>query len=103
MEINPILQNVLAPPVLFFLIGAISVLFKSDLEIPAPLPKLFSLYLLLAIGFKGGIEIQKSGFTNQVLPTLSAAILMSLVIPQGLQKWSLLLDNYSMEQNASSC
>jgi len=51
MEINPILQNVLAPPVLFFLIGAISVFFKSDLEIPAPLPKLFSLYLLLAIGF----------------------------------------------------
>ena len=81
MEINPILQNLLAPPVLFFLIGAISVLFKSDLEIPAPLPKLFSLYLLLAIGFKGGIEIQKSGFTDQVLPTLSAAILMSLVIP----------------------
>jgi len=81
MEISPILQNVLAPPVLFFLIGAISVLFKSDLEIPAPLPKLFSLYLLLAIGFKGGIEIQKSGFTDQVLPTLSAAILMSLVIP----------------------
>ena len=81
MEISTILQNVLAPPVLFFLIGAISVLFKSDLEIPAPLPKLFSLYLLLAIGFKGGIEIQKSGFTDQVLPTLSAAILMSLLIP----------------------
>ena len=81
MEISPILQNLLAPPVLFFLIGAISVLFKSDLEIPAPLPKLFSLYLLLAIGFKGGIEIQKSGFTDQVLPTLSAAILMSLLIP----------------------
>ena len=81
MEINPILQNLLAPPVLFFLIGAISIFFKSDLEIPAPLPKLFSLYLLLAIGFKGGIEIQKSGFTDQVLPTLGAAILMSLIIP----------------------
>ena len=81
MEVNPILQNVLAPPVLFFLIGAIAVFFKSDLEIPAPLPKLFSLYLLLAIGFRGGIEIQKSGLTDQVLPTLSAAILMSLIIP----------------------
>ena len=82
MEINPILQNVLAPPVLFFLIGAISVLFKSDLEIPAPLPKLFSLYLLLAIGFKGGIGIQNSGvLNNQVLLTLSAAVLMSLFIP----------------------
>ena len=81
MEVNPILQNVLAPPVLFFLIGAIAVFFKSDLEIPAPLPKLFSLYLLLAIGFRGGIEIQKSGFTDQVLPTLGAAIIMSLIIP----------------------
>ena len=81
MEVNPILQNVIAPPVLFFLIGAISVFFKSDLEIPAPLPKLFSLYLLLAIGFRGGIEIQKYGFSDQVVPTLGAAILMSLVIP----------------------
>ena len=85
MAVNPILQNVLAPPVLFFLIGAIAVFFKSDLEIPAPLPKLFSLYLLLAIGFRGGIEIQneiqKSGLSDQVLPTLSAAIFMSLIIP----------------------
>ena len=63
MEINPILQNVLAPPVLFFLIGAISVLIKSDLEIPAPLPKLFSLYLLLAIGFKA------VSYTHLTLPT----------------------------------
>tara|TARA_B100000945_G_scaffold223844_1_gene180872 strand:+ start:98 stop:1096 length:999 start_codon:yes stop_codon:yes gene_type:complete len=81
MEFSLLIQNVFAPPVLFFFIGAISVFFKSDLEIPAPLPKLFSLYLLLAIGFKGGIEIQKSGFNDQVLPTLSAAILMSLIIP----------------------
>ena len=66
----------------FFFIGVIAVLCKSDLEIPAPLPKLFSLYLLLAIGFKGGIGIQKSGiFNDQVLLTLSAAVLMSLLIP----------------------
>ena len=62
MEVNPILQNVLAPPVLFFLIGAISVFFKSDLEIPAPLPKLFSLYLVLAIGFRGGMKYRRVGF-----------------------------------------
>ena len=80
MEINLILQNILAPPALFFLMGAVSVIFKSDLEIPAPLPKLFSLYLLLSIGFKGGIELQKSGFTDLVLPTLGAAIMMSLII-----------------------
>ncbi len=82
MELNLLLQNIFAPTVLFFFIGVIAVLCKSDLEIPAPLPKLFSLYLLLAIGFKGGIGIQKSGiFDNQVLLTLSAAVVMSLVIP----------------------
>ena len=81
MELSLLFQNVFAPPVLFFFVGGISVFCKSDLEIPAPLPKLFSLYLLLAIGFRGGIEIQKSGLSDPVLPTLSAAILMSLIIP----------------------
>ena len=82
MELSLLIQNVFAPPVLFFFIGTLSVLFRSDLEIPAPLPKLFSLYLLLAIGFKGGLEIQKSGvFNDQVVLTLSAAVLMSLIIP----------------------
>ena len=82
MELSLLLQNIFAPTILFFFIGVIAVFCKSDLVIPAPLPKLFSLYLLLAIGFKGGIGIQKSGcFTDQVLLTLSAAVLMSLIIP----------------------
>ena len=81
METNLILQNVLSPPILFFFLGTIAVVLRSDLEIPAPLPKLFSLYLLLAIGFKGGIELEKSGFTGQVIPTVGAAIFMSLLIP----------------------
>tara|TARA_Y100001968_G_scaffold297456_1_gene306487 strand:- start:81690 stop:82685 length:996 start_codon:yes stop_codon:yes gene_type:complete len=81
MEANLILQNVLSPPILFFFLGTLAVALRSNLEIPAPLPKLFSLYLLLAIGFKGGIELQKSGFSGQVIPTVSAAIFMSLLIP----------------------
>ncbi len=81
MEPSLILQNVLTPPVLFFFLGVIAVFAKSDLEIPAPLPKLFSLYLLLAIGFKGGTELQLSGLGGQVIPTVGAAILMSSVIP----------------------
>ena len=55
MNTSLVLQNVLTPPVLFFFLGALAVLLKSNLEIPSPLPKLFSLYLLLAIGFKGGL------------------------------------------------
>ncbi len=81
METSLILQNVLTPPVLFFFLGTFAVVVKSDLEIPAPLPKLFSLYLLLAIGFKGGLELERSGFEGQVIPTVLAAIFMSLLIP----------------------
>ncbi len=81
MDTSLILQNVLTPPVLFFFLGTIAVALRSDLEIPAPLPKLFSFYLLLAIGFKGGLELQSSGFGIQVLQTIFAAILMSLILP----------------------
>ena len=81
MNTSLLLQNVLTPPVLFFFLGALAVLLKSNLEIPSPLPKLFSLYLLLAIGFKGGLELDQSGFGGPVIPTVLAAIVMSLLIP----------------------
>ena len=81
MDSSLILQNLLSPPVLFFFLGVIAVLVGSDLEIPSPLPKLFSLYLLLAIGFKGGLELQHSGLGGQVLPTMAAAVGMSLLVP----------------------
>ncbi|MCP9849278.1 sodium-dependent bicarbonate transport family permease [Cyanobium sp. Morenito 9A2] len=81
MDTSLVLQNLLSPPVLFFFLGVLAVLLGSDLDIPSPLPKLFSLYLLLAIGFKGGLELQHSGLAGQVLPTISAAVLMSLAVP----------------------
>jgi hypothetical protein len=81
MQTTLVLQNLLSAPVLFFFLGILAVLLGSDLEIPSPLPKLFSLYLLLAIGFKGGVELSESGFGQMVLLTLAAAVLMSLVVP----------------------
>lgn len=81
MDASLIISNILNPPVLFFFLGMIAVFVKSDLEIPAPVPKLFSLYLLLAIGFKGGVELVKSGITQEVVLTLIAAILMACFVP----------------------
>jgi uncharacterized protein len=81
MEFSLILSNILNPPILFFFVGMIAVWVKSDLEIPQPLPKLFSLYLLFAIGFKGGHEIVESGFTSEVGATLLAAVLMACIVP----------------------
>ena len=81
MQSGLILQNLLSAPVLFFFLGILAVLAGSDLEIPSPLPKLFSLYLLLAIGFKGGVELAHSGLTPLVLVTIGAAVAMSLLLP----------------------
>ncbi|MGB3189246.1 MAG: sodium-dependent bicarbonate transport family permease [Limnoraphis sp.] len=81
MNASLILSNILNPPVLFFFIGMSAVFLKSDLEIPPPIPKLFSLYLLFAIGFKGGHEIHESGFNLEITLTLLAAILVAAIIP----------------------
>jgi hypothetical protein len=81
MNAELILSNILNPPVLFFFLGMIAYGLKSDLEVPQPLPKLFSLYLLLSIGFKGGVELNHSGLTQQVALTLGAAVLMAMLVP----------------------
>jgi uncharacterized protein len=81
MEFDLILSNILNPPVLFFFVGMAAILLKSDLEIPQPLPKLFSLYLLMAIGFKGGYEIVESGFNLEIEETLLAAVFMACIVP----------------------
>ena len=81
MDTSLIISNILNPPVLFFFLGMIAVFAKSDLEIPPPVPKLLSLYLLFSIGFKGGVELIKSGVTQEVVLALSAAMLMACIVP----------------------
>ncbi len=81
MDVSLIMSNILNPPILFFFLGMTAVFVKSDLEIPAPVPKLLSLYLLFAIGFKGGVELVKGGLTQEVVLTLLAAILMACFVP----------------------
>ncbi|HEY9859844.1 MAG TPA: sodium-dependent bicarbonate transport family permease [Candidatus Obscuribacterales bacterium] len=81
MDVSLIMSNILNPPVLFFFLGMTAVFVKSDLEIPPPIPKLFSLYLLFAIGFKGGVELAKSGLNQEVFLTMLVAIVMACLVP----------------------
>ncbi|HSH31681.1 MAG TPA: sodium-dependent bicarbonate transport family permease, partial [Candidatus Saccharimonadales bacterium] len=81
MGIEYIASNLLNPVILFFFLGVLAVLFKSNLEIPQPLPKLFTLYLLFTIGYKGGAELRASGFDDQIILTLLAAVAMSIAVP----------------------
>ncbi|MBD2384454.1 sodium-dependent bicarbonate transport family permease [Cylindrospermum sp. FACHB-282] len=81
MDVSLIISNILNPPVLAFFMGMLAVFVKSDLEIPPPIPKLFSLYLLFAIGFKGGVELVKSGISQEVILSLLAAVFMACIVP----------------------
>lgn len=81
MDVSLIVSNILNPPVLAFFMGMLAVFVKSDLEIPPPIPKLFSLYLLFAIGFKGGVELVKSGISQEVILSLLAAVFMACIVP----------------------
>lgn len=80
---NPeiIISNLTNPTLLFFVLGIIAVLIKSDLEIPPQISKFLSLYLLFSIGFKGGMELSHSGLTKEVVVTLGLAVALALIVP----------------------
>ena len=75
------MSNLLDPAILFFIFGIFAGLMKSNLEIPQPIPRFLSLYLLMALGLRGGFELAHSGLTVSVLSGLLAALTLALVIP----------------------
>lgn len=81
MSFNLLLENLTNPALLFFILGIISVQLKSDLEIPKTSSKFISLYLLFAIGFKGGQELAHNTFTPDIIWSILFGILIAVVIP----------------------
>lgn len=75
------MSNLLDPAILFFLFGAFAGLVKSNLEIPKPITRFLSLYLLMALGLRGGFELAHSGLTPAVLYSLLCALLLAIVVP----------------------
>ena len=75
-----ILQNLLSPVVLFFVLGVVAAVFKSDLKFPNGLSEGLSIYLLIAIGIKGGIELSHYSFKSVVAP-IFGTLLIGAVIP----------------------
>ncbi|OUD08516.1 sodium-dependent bicarbonate transport family permease [Marivivens niveibacter] len=81
LSIAALASNLLAPTILFFVLGLIAALARSDLSIPEGAAKVMSIYLLLAIGFKGGAAVAKSGVDAQLVASLGAGIVLSFVLP----------------------
>ncbi|MFM7001404.1 MAG: sodium-dependent bicarbonate transport family permease [Limnohabitans sp.] len=75
------MQNLLDPAILFFVFGILAGIVKSNLEIPPAISRFLSLYLLMALGLKGGFALAHSGLTLQVGAGLAAAVALAVLIP----------------------
>lgn len=92
--------NLLSPVILCFVLGIVATLVKSDLELPDAFIVAMSIYLLLAIGLKGGVEISKASFSAMLLP-----LIVTLVLGMSIPAWSYLilrkLGRFSIEDSAA--
>ena len=75
------MNNFTDPAILFFVFGILAGSLKSNLEIPQPISRFLSLYLLMALGLKGGFALAQTGLTPDVLISLGAALVMAFGVP----------------------
>ena len=75
------MQSLLDPAILFFVFGVLAGTVKSNLEIPPAISRFLSLYLLMALGLKGGFALSHSGLTPAVGSSLAAALVLATIVP----------------------
>jgi hypothetical protein len=75
------MHSLLDPTILFFVFGMLAGTIRSNLEIPPQITRFLSLYLLMALGLKGGFALGKSGLTAEVATSLACAVTLAIVIP----------------------
>jgi len=76
-----ILTTILNPGVLFFILGFVAIMLNSNLSIPESVVKFVSLYLMLSIGFKGGISLYESSMFGDGIIIIGVIIAMSAFVP----------------------
>lgn len=78
---DQIAASLLSPPVLFFILGALAAAARSDLAVPETIAKGLSLYLMAAIGLKGGVEVSRAGINADLAAALAVGVVLSSLIP----------------------
>lgn len=79
--LNLAASNLLSPVILSFALGLGAALGRSDLTVPEAAAKAMSIYLLFAIGFKGGVAVSENGLDGTLVATLVAGLVLSAVLP----------------------
>ena len=75
------MDNFRDPAILFFVFGLCAGLLRSNLEIPQPIARFLSLYLLMALGLKGGFALAASGLSREVVTSLLCALFLAALVP----------------------
>lgn len=75
------LQTLTSPAILFFILGMLAAAARSDLAIPEAMAKAMSLYLMVAIGLKGGVAVSKSGLDATVILAILSGVILGFIIP----------------------
>ena len=70
-----------SPVILFFVLGLAAAFARSDLSIPEAIAKFLSIYLMIAIGLKGGVAVSKTGFTPDLVVAAAAGVALSFLLP----------------------
>ncbi len=78
--IEIIRSNLLSPLVLAFVLGIVATLIRSEVEIPEPIIKAISVYLLFSIGLNGGVELAETTIGEFLLPAL-VTIALAIAVP----------------------
>ena len=93
------IENVLNPGILFFILGVFAAYIKSDLKVSEPIVGFITLYLMIAIGFSGGINLYRSELTEQAIWAVFSVLLVSVLVPSYTM---LIMSNYISRPDAAA-
>lgn len=74
-------QNLLTPMILSFALGLFAAIARSELSVPEAAAKMMSIYLLFAIGFKGGVAVAGHGLDGHLIAAMLGGVALSLLMP----------------------
>jgi hypothetical protein len=81
MSLDLIMSTLLSPIVLFFVLGLGAALLRSQMTVPEAFAKGLAIYLMMAIGLKGGVEMSKASLTPEVFGIAAVALVLSFGLP----------------------
>lgn len=75
------MESLLSPVILFFVLGVVLALLRCEISIPEAIGKALALYLMAAIGLKGGVQVAQGGFSMDLLTTALVGVALSFALP----------------------